>query len=65
MKNYQILQESIDKAMRSGAYSLQESDIIIQSLKVLAKDLQELESLRAEQDARNQTGPEAPQKSKK
>lgn len=46
MKNYQILQEALDKAVQKGAFNLQESGVIVQTLIAVRNDLQELEEYR-------------------
>ena len=47
MKNYQVLQEALDKATQRGVFSLQEVGYVMASLKAVYNDLSELEARRA------------------
>jgi len=46
MKNYQVLQEALDKATQRGVFSLQEVGYVMASLKAVYSDLSELEARR-------------------
>jgi len=46
MKNYQVLQEALDKATQRGSFNLQETSYIMTALQGVHKDLQELEQLK-------------------
>jgi hypothetical protein len=50
MKNYQILQEALDKATQRGAFSLQEVGLIMSSLRAVHSDLEVLPKIREELD---------------
>lgn len=63
MKNYQVLQEALDKATQKGAFTLQETGIITQALIKTSQELQELEKLREAQA--EPTAKEAPLKKTK
>jgi hypothetical protein len=51
MKNYQVLQEALDKATQRGSFNLQETGVIMQALIATSSDLKELESIRGEMKA--------------
>jgi len=61
-KNYQVLQEALDKATQKGAFSLQETGIITQALIATNRDLQELEKMREAQSTAKEASLEAPTK---
>lgn len=46
MKNYQLVQEALDKATQKGAFNLQETGYIMGALRGVHSDLQELEQYR-------------------
>ena len=45
MKDYQILQEAMDKATQKGAYSLQEVSIILKAMGNIYNGLSQLEAM--------------------
>lgn len=48
MKNYQILQEALDKATQRGAFNLQEVGLIMASLRGVHNDLELLPKVQEE-----------------
>ena len=70
MKNYQILQEALDKATQKGAFTLQETGIIVKALIDTRQDLEALENFRKAEEANkvpadNTPDQKAPANSKK
>tara|TARA_R110002074_G_scaffold189465_4_gene355258 strand:+ start:7733 stop:7933 length:201 start_codon:yes stop_codon:yes gene_type:complete len=47
-KDYQILQEGLDKAAQRGVFNLQESSYILTALRNVSASLKQLEDLRKE-----------------